>query len=139
MKKKNIEDKILYCPTTKEGQFLFDGIPYASMQILDIIGSEGIFHIDQKLKDYLLQRMEMFGTANKSKYGFSVEQHFFDLKEQILIKVKSKLEKNENDKRDYTIDISDDINTLNILKGRKKRYGIADQIKTIKRGVFFEE
>lgn len=138
MKIQNIENRIVYFPSINEGEYLFDGIPYASMQVLEIIGSEGVHHIDQKLKNYLLQRLEMFGTANKTKHGFSANQRFFDVQEQIILDVKSKIGKNEGGKYDYTIDVNNDKSTLDIFRSKKEQYSLEKQIKDIKRGIWFE-
>ncbi len=50
MKLQKNQDRINYLPNREEGRYIFDGLPYASMQVLELIGSEGIHHIDQKLK-----------------------------------------------------------------------------------------
>jgi hypothetical protein len=135
MKLQNIEDRLLYIPNKEKGTHLFDGIPHASIRVLEILGSDGIHHIDKKLKTFLLHRMEMFGKASSIYHGFSEHQRFFDLKEQIVLDVKSVLEQNEQGLQDYTIDVNDN---PSILIKMAEKEGIERQIHVVKTGVVYD-
>jgi hypothetical protein len=132
-----IENRLLYMPNNKQGTTLFDGTPYASMQVLDIIGKEGVEYIDHRLKTLLHQGIDRYGRINVAEYAFHSHQQFFDLQEQILLNVRGVLAQ----KHDYTINLihtdnSSDMINQNKIKMYKIRNGIEDQIDYIKGGFY---
>ncbi|KAB8154262.1 hypothetical protein EZY14_007440 [Kordia sp. TARA_039_SRF] len=137
MKIKKIEERIQYIPNTYEGRTLFNGYPHVSKRVLDIIGQEGVDHIDKTLKTFLEYRKEMYGDANKYAFGFESQQYFFDLQEQILLKVKSITEVDQGKPEDYSISLADlnDRVDSRLDRGIKRQKSKKSQISHIKSGL----
>jgi len=143
MKIQKIEDRILYSPNINEGDAIFDGIPHASIEILNLIGREGIQYIDQKLKSFVSQRIEMYGTENVKYFGLEAQQRFFDMQEQVAINVKriidDPLDPTADKKENYTIALINQDSVADLafqdFITRENKKGIDEQIKYIKAGL----
>ena len=86
---KNLEKdtNLFYIPNPLEGNHCFDGMPFTTPEIHDIIGDEGIEEIHERFKTMLSWRKEMLSAKDKEIYGFDWFQAFFDLQNSIRIGV----------------------------------------------------
>jgi hypothetical protein len=88
---KNLEKdtNLFYIPNHIEGNHCFDGVPFTTPEIHDIIGDEGIEEIHNRFETMLSWRKEMLSAKDQKIYGFDWFQAFFDFQSSIRIGVKA--------------------------------------------------
>lgn len=130
MKKLNYEERIFYLPNRSGGEKTFRGEPFASKEVYDLIGEDGIKFIDGKLNQLISQRSEMFGNGKLSYFGLSPDQRFFDIQNKTILSVKSIINTS-----DYTIQVSDEISAV-LQEENESRESI---INAIHSGILFNK
>lgn len=98
MKIKTIEDRLIYMPKWEnhEGQSVFDGKIECDNDLYAILKQEGVDYIKKKLLSIIENRKEMFGEYHLLHYGMNPTQCFYDMKNDISIRVKDLLLSKEN-------------------------------------------
>jgi hypothetical protein len=105
MKIKSLSDRLQYIPNRRNGLSEFSGIPMASEEVYDLIESDGINFISEKLKELIELRKELFGNYKEEFFGMYEIQLFYDLKNRIPIKIKEII---DSPNKDFTLEIEKD-------------------------------
>lgn len=105
----NLNDRFVYAPSCKKGKSLFDGLPIPSMEAYEILQEQGVKSIDNKMKEMLEWRKQMFGTLETEHYGFHFKELMIDTKAKVSLML-------YNIDSDISSFLNDDTTQYNITK-----------------------
>ena len=72
------KNRFEYVPQSENGYYLFEGKPCPTLEAYKILGDKGIKNLDQKIKQLITNREEIFGRRFNNQHGLLCTQEFID-------------------------------------------------------------
>lgn len=134
MKIQNLNLRFLRLPQKEFGKAKFTGNPVdIDPEISAIIENEGVQFIKTKIQQVLKNSKELKGSHHSSDSGLFSTQVFFDLQEQLFIKIEELL---ESENKNFSIRIAD-FKELGVSENFIKSMSHTQLFNLIKSGLFW--